>query len=230
MVMGLSQEKLAERLGITFQQIQKYERGQNRISAGRLFRLSQLLEVEVAYFFNDHDWANQAMPANTPQPTAAVAEDRAQLEQPDWRNQESMDLLRHYYNITDRDLRKRVMEIVKSMAQHSSTEEDGSPSPADTGHPSAAYRVPTADNPVALLLAHALNLWADSGHVSYPVELFSTGFTIQGQRLLERFGFAPEVPAEQMANQRPLFVKRATSKNDLFAILGQRGLDALLPE
>lgn len=94
----------------------------------------------------------------------------------------------------------------------------------------AAYRVPTADNPVALLLAHALNLWADSGHVSYPVELFSTGFTIQGQRLLERFGFAPEVPAEQMANQRPLFVKRATSKNDLFAILGQRGLDALLPE
>jgi len=137
-VMGLSQEKLAERLGITFQQIQKYERGQNRISAGRLFRLSQLLEVEVAYFFNDHDWANQAMPANTPQPTAAVAEDRAPLEQPDWRNQESMDLLRHYYNITDRDLRKRVMEIVKSMAQHSSTEEDGSPSPADTGHPSAA--------------------------------------------------------------------------------------------
>lgn len=121
-VMGLSQEKLAERLGITFQQIQKYERGQNRISAGRLFRLSQLLEVEVAYFFNDHDWTNQALPANTPQPTAAVAEDRALLENPDWRNQESMDLLRHYYNIGDRDLRKRVMEIVKSMAQHSSTD------------------------------------------------------------------------------------------------------------
>ena len=121
-VMGLSQEKLAERLGITFQQIQKYERGQNRISAGRLFRLSQLLQVEVAYFFNDHDWTNQALPANTPQPTAAVAEDRALLENPDWRNQESMDLLRHYYNIGDRDLRKRVMEIVKSMAQHSSTD------------------------------------------------------------------------------------------------------------
>jgi transcriptional regulator with XRE-family HTH domain len=121
-VMGLSQEKLAERLGITFQQIQKYERGQNRISAGRLFRLSQLLQVEVAYFFNDHDWAEQSLPANTHQLTAAVAEDRAPLDNPDWRSQESMDLLRHYYNIGDRDLRKRVMEIVKSMAQHSSTD------------------------------------------------------------------------------------------------------------
>jgi transcriptional regulator with XRE-family HTH domain len=121
-VMGLSQEKLAERLGITFQQIQKYERGQNRISAGRLFRLSQLLQVEVAYFFNDHDWAEQSLPANTHQLTATVAEDRAPLDNPDWRSQESMDLLRHYYNIGDRDLRKRVMEIVKSMAQHSSTD------------------------------------------------------------------------------------------------------------
>jgi len=134
-VMGLSQEKLAERLGITFQQIQKYERGQNRISAGRLFRLSQLLQVEVAYFFTDHDWADQALPANTgglaDAPSYAVAEDRALLENPDWRNQESVDLLRHYYNIADRDLRKRVMEIVKSMAQHSITAEDATPSPGD---------------------------------------------------------------------------------------------------
>jgi hypothetical protein len=81
-----------------------------------------LLQVEVAYFINDHDWAEQSLPANTHQLTSAVAEDRAPLEQPDWRNQESMDLLRHYYNIGDRDLRKRVMEIVKSMAQHSSTD------------------------------------------------------------------------------------------------------------
>src|SRR4051794_33147217 len=50
---GLSQEKLGDALGLTFQQVQKYERGANRISASRLFTLSQVLDVPVSFFFED---------------------------------------------------------------------------------------------------------------------------------------------------------------------------------
>jgi transcriptional regulator with XRE-family HTH domain len=48
---GMTQERLGEALGVTFQQVQKYEKGANRLSAGRLFRIANLLEVEVSYFF-----------------------------------------------------------------------------------------------------------------------------------------------------------------------------------
>jgi transcriptional regulator with XRE-family HTH domain len=47
----MTQERLGEALGVTFQQVQKYEKGANRLSAGRLFRIANLLEVEVSYFF-----------------------------------------------------------------------------------------------------------------------------------------------------------------------------------
>jgi len=51
-LMGVSQEKLAEALGLTFQQVQKYERGVNRVSASKLFETSKFLGVEVSYFFD----------------------------------------------------------------------------------------------------------------------------------------------------------------------------------
>ncbi len=53
MLLGMSQEKLGEGLGLTFQQIQKYENGVNRVSAGRLFQLSKILNVPVPYFFDN---------------------------------------------------------------------------------------------------------------------------------------------------------------------------------
>src|SRR5918992_4717448 len=53
MLLGMSQEKLAERLGLTFQQIQKYEKGINRIGASRLFDLAQVLGVPVQFFYDD---------------------------------------------------------------------------------------------------------------------------------------------------------------------------------
>lgn len=54
-LLGMSQERLGEAIGLTFQQVQKYERGSNRISAGTLFRLGQVLEVPVSFFFDDYD-------------------------------------------------------------------------------------------------------------------------------------------------------------------------------
>lgn len=54
-LLGMSQEKLGDAIGLTFQQVQKYERGSNRISAGTLYRLSQVLDVPVSYFFDSYD-------------------------------------------------------------------------------------------------------------------------------------------------------------------------------
>src|SRR5579871_4507686 len=53
MIIGMSQEKLGEKMNLTFQQIQKYEKGTNRIGASRLFQLSKILDVPVGYFFED---------------------------------------------------------------------------------------------------------------------------------------------------------------------------------
>lgn len=57
-LMGMSQEKLGEAIGLTFQQVQKYERGSNRISAGTLYRLSQVLDVPVSFFFDTYNDAD----------------------------------------------------------------------------------------------------------------------------------------------------------------------------
>jgi transcriptional regulator with XRE-family HTH domain len=73
MMMGFSQEKLGDHLGITFQQIQKYESGKNRISASRLLEATRLLKVPVAYFFEDASGdASAATEGNTDQTTAVV--------------------------------------------------------------------------------------------------------------------------------------------------------------
>ncbi|MGF1462450.1 MAG: helix-turn-helix domain-containing protein [Maricaulaceae bacterium] len=60
LTLGMSQDKLGESLGVTFQQVQKYERGANRIGASRLYRLSQVLDVPVSFFFEGHDQAENA--------------------------------------------------------------------------------------------------------------------------------------------------------------------------
>lgn len=70
-LLGLSQEKLGEAIGLTFQQVQKYERGSNRISAGTLYRLGQILDVPVSFFFDCYD-APQGRKSDTPLSEIAV--------------------------------------------------------------------------------------------------------------------------------------------------------------
>src|SRR6266480_1858410 len=70
-MLGLSQEKLGESIGLTFQQVQKYERGANRIGASRLPDLSQVLDVPVSFFFDDIDPVKAAaIPAGFAEPAA----------------------------------------------------------------------------------------------------------------------------------------------------------------
>lgn len=71
-LLGMSQERLGEAIGLTFQQVQKYERGSNRISAGTLFRLGQVLEVPVSFFFDDYD---DGQPRRGPSSATAVNAD-----------------------------------------------------------------------------------------------------------------------------------------------------------
>src|SRR5580658_7481808 len=74
-MLGLSQEKLGEAIGLTFQQVQKYERGANRIGASRLHELSRVLDVPVSFFFDDVDPVRaQAIPSGFAEPDAGAFE------------------------------------------------------------------------------------------------------------------------------------------------------------
>ena len=114
-LLGLSQEKLAEGLGITFQQVQKYERGSNRISASRLYNMAQLLDVPITFFFEGVDDQKGAGFREV----AASANREAGQEFPEdmMRRKETLSLLRHYYSIQDGSLRQRFAELLKGVTR-----------------------------------------------------------------------------------------------------------------
>ena len=107
-LLGLSQEKLASALDLTFQQVQKYERGANRIGAGRLYELARALEVPVTYFFDDMEENGGAC--------AGVNDAKTSSYQADPMNQrETLLLVRSYYAIPDPAVRRRMLELMRSM-------------------------------------------------------------------------------------------------------------------
>lgn len=115
-LLGMSQEKLGEAIGLTFQQVQKYERGANRIGASRLFDLSRVLDVPVSFFFDD-------MPAEEPGVVTAsfegaLADDKpgSGYEPDPMAKRETLELVRAYYRITDPSVRKRLFELTKAVA------------------------------------------------------------------------------------------------------------------
>ena len=109
LIVGLSQDELGSRLGISFQQIQKYETGTNRISAARLFEISRELDVPISWFFKD-------LPAEEGQGSAVPAAD-AGLETADVSDpRETGELLRHFSSIEDQDVRRKIIEMVAVLA------------------------------------------------------------------------------------------------------------------
>lgn len=112
-LLGLSQEKLADAIGLTFQQVQKYERGANRIGASRLYELSNVLDVPVSFFFEEMapDLASRAASR-----AAGMAETQAAYESDTFARRETLELVRAYYRIGDPHVRKKVAELVKTMA------------------------------------------------------------------------------------------------------------------
>lgn len=155
-LMGLSQEKLGEALGLTFQQIQKYERGANRVGASRLYDLAQVLDVPIGFFFDDMQEARPSAPSSAPQPfsgsaptfnpafgqtpaaqapVTGFAETQSAFGAPPPRpaappprlfdlpvdeaalfsRRETVDLVRSYYRIPDPAVRKRMLDLIRSL-------------------------------------------------------------------------------------------------------------------
>jgi transcriptional regulator with XRE-family HTH domain len=118
-LLGMSQERLGELLGLTFQQVQKYERGVNRIGSSRLFELGQILDVPVSFFFDDMPEAGAGAAAS--HHASGLAEESAAFEHnmaPDLPldRRETLELVRAYYRIPDPAVRKRLFELAKALA------------------------------------------------------------------------------------------------------------------
>ncbi len=117
-LLGISQEKLAESIGLTFQQIQKYERGINRVSAGRLFQFSKILDVPVGYFYDqiEGDAMHGLVGLSDNDQDAFVGEDDDIMQR-----KETIDLVRTYYSIQDPQKRKEMLRFMKTMTSTSSS-------------------------------------------------------------------------------------------------------------
>ncbi len=116
MLLGLSQEQLAANLSVTFQQVQKYEQGANRVSASRLYRLAQVLGVSMEFFFEAADAAAQGQTA--PQVDTGAPD----LPADAFQNDESLKLLRYFYALESDELRHLASEVMKSIAKSYSGE------------------------------------------------------------------------------------------------------------
>lgn len=113
----MSQERLGEAIGLTFQQVQKYERGANRVGASRLFDLSRVLDVPVSYFFDD------APPASENGRQEPQEADGGGGQDP-MTKRETLELVRAYYRIAEPSMRKRVFELTKAIASDYQAEEE----------------------------------------------------------------------------------------------------------
>jgi transcriptional regulator with XRE-family HTH domain len=105
LLIGMNQETLARALGLTFQQVQKYEGGANRVSASRLSQIAEILNVPISHFFSD-------LEPDGAEPSTHEREARERLQRP-----ETIDLVRSYYAIADPRTRQQFLEMVKAAAQ-----------------------------------------------------------------------------------------------------------------
>lgn len=121
-LLGMSQERLAELAGITFQQIQKYERGLNRIGASRLFEMARILDVPVTWFFEGVDASGRtvgpAAPPGLAEPPAEFLHEAGASTQPGARfdRRETLELVRAFNRIADPLVRRRLFELAKALA------------------------------------------------------------------------------------------------------------------
>ena len=107
MLIGMSQERLGDLLGLTFQQVQKYEKGVNRIGAGRLFEVSRILNVPVDFFYEGLNAANQSGESDAVAPPVMEFVSSG----------EGLQLSLAFMKIKDAKVRKRVLDLVKSLAE-----------------------------------------------------------------------------------------------------------------
>lgn len=109
-LLGMSQEKLGVAVGLTFQQVQKYERGTNRIGASRLYELSRVLGVSVNYFFED-------MPEADPSLAPGLEDSTVDFVASPTVKRETLELVRIYNSVEDTDLRRNILNLVRTITK-----------------------------------------------------------------------------------------------------------------
>lgn len=115
-IMGMSQEALAKAVGITFQQVQKYERGVNRMSASRLFEFAKVLNVPVSYFFETMD-EGAGKTTGAALALKGVREGEAgDFEAEQVFTRESLELMRCFHRVKNPMVKRRVVELVRAVA------------------------------------------------------------------------------------------------------------------
>ncbi len=114
MVLGMSQEKLGSLLGLTFQQVQKYEKGTNRIGASRLFRLAEVLDVPVSFFYDE-------LQSGGTGEAAGFAEPKTESSIVEFMNsREGVELNRAFVKITDPKVRRSIIDLVRNLSEKDS--------------------------------------------------------------------------------------------------------------
>ncbi len=113
-LLGMTQTSLGEAIGLTFQQMQKYEKGTNRVSGSRLFDLSRVLGVPVEYFFEEMP---SAIAASSPANRRGRVKKPVRYKLDPMAKRETLELVRAYYKISDPQVRKRLREMTKAVAQ-----------------------------------------------------------------------------------------------------------------
>ncbi|MEQ1931514.1 MAG: helix-turn-helix transcriptional regulator [Parvularculaceae bacterium] len=111
MMLGLSQDKLGDALGLTFQQVQKYEKGSNRMGASRIFEIANVLEVPIQYFYDDFSTKNGSY---------GFAEAEGDSFMQLLHSPEGVQLCRHFAEIRDPKVRRKVLDLVKTLSENTS--------------------------------------------------------------------------------------------------------------
>jgi transcriptional regulator with XRE-family HTH domain len=114
----LSQTKLGEAIGVTFQQVQKYENGTNRIGASNLYKIAKTLGVDVAYFFE----GVQELPESDVASVADVAQ--VSFKEDPMTSRDAIELMHNYFRVKDPNVRKRLAQFVKTLAASGTAEDE----------------------------------------------------------------------------------------------------------
>jgi transcriptional regulator with XRE-family HTH domain len=110
MLIGLSQEKLGEALGLTFQQVQKYEKGTNRIGASRLHRIASVLGVPIEFFYEGAPHANPGQAGFAEAPSQTYVSDFLSTA-------EGVQLVKAFLEIKDAKVRRKLVELISTLAE-----------------------------------------------------------------------------------------------------------------
>ena len=132
-LLGMSQTGLGEAIGLTFQQVQKYERGTNRVSSSRLFDMGRVLDVPLKYFFDE--MADDTGTQSPGQLLGAKPTQTEEAQDPSMRR-ETLELVRVYYRIGDQTVRKRFTDLVRSLGSG----EGSADAPSAEGKPKQTTR------------------------------------------------------------------------------------------